>query len=47
MLENIVTGPVKFKNELCACIISKKSTKTQLKKLTLLSRPHPESSKQD
>jgi len=27
MLENIVTGPVEFKVDLCAYIISKKSTK--------------------
>jgi len=31
MLENIVTGPVEFKVDLCAYIISKKSGKNQFK----------------
>jgi len=47
MLENIVTGPVEFKVDLCDYIILKKKYKKPIKKLTLLSRPHPASFNQD
>ena len=46
MIENIVAGPVEFKVVLCHIVFSKQGTTNQLKKKTLLSRPHPEGSNQ-